>query len=83
MSNTAGAPLVLDATIDGMSRERVAELNRAYRERIAAKKAEKEQEQAMKKAMKENKNKEKEKEKNSSDSEVRTLWEQAGYKSNV
>jgi hypothetical protein len=81
MSNTAGAPLVLDATIDGMSRERVAELNRAYRERMAAKEAEKEQEKSMKKAMKENKNKEKEK--TSSDSEARTLWEQAGYKSNV
>lgn len=72
MANTAGAPLVLNATISGMSRERVAELNRAYEERMTAKKAEKEQKKAMKRAMKEKKR--------TRDSEARTLWEQEGYK---
>jgi hypothetical protein len=75
MSNATGALLVLNATISGMSRERVAESNRAYEERMAAKKAEKEQKKAMKKAMKEKKR--------NRDSEARTLWEQAGYKFTV
>jgi hypothetical protein len=82
MSNAAGAPLVMDATITGMSKERIAELNRAYEQRNAAKKAEKEQKKAQKKAMKKEKRGVMEK-KSSTDSGARTLWEQAGYNFDV
>jgi ABC-type nitrate/sulfonate/bicarbonate transport system substrate-binding protein len=78
MSNAAGAPLVMDATITGMSKDRVAELNRAYEQRIAAKKAEKEEKKAMKKGKRAVMEK-----KSSADNGARTLWEQAGYKFDV